>query len=178
MLTFQDVDKTLKNKRKAIKKAFEMFPSGVFSLTSDSFNSKEYSSFRVYLTDYSKFADIADYFYVKRATLFEYGSPRIINKNYWIYKSDFIVINLYIHILYNRFESSLLAKGNITVRLDNTISCGIKDWEDKYKILLSLLDNNKNEELVKKYKDEITKADIYLSKWRNDVRRELKECSS
>lgn len=172
MITCKEILESLDSKKEAIKKMYEMFPSATFEQDSNSYNSREFNGFYV-TTDIKKFTKLATNFYIQKESLFDYSRPKLIDKNWWIYKSSFFNVHLSLTMSFKYKDRT----ENIYVYFSghNGIGYGIGTWKKKYKSIHSLLNNNKNTELVLKYKSEVESANEELEKWEKAIKK-IKSC--
>lgn len=172
MITIKEIDKSFKSHKRAIKQMFELFPMAQFERSCSSHNDRDLKRFRVNGVPFENFAKKAHRVFVRKDELFDFGRPKIIEKDFHIYLSDFVRISMYCDIPYQVYGDYGKGKFDLLLSLEwsgNSYGIGLKDWKKNYKSVLSYFDKNPNGALVKEYRNQITEANTEVIRWRKKI---------
>lgn len=174
MITLKEIEKSFRSHKRAIKQMFELFPNAQFEQNSSSYNNRDFGAFRAYGVSFKEFAKIANRTFVVREELFDFGRPKIIEKEFFVYTSDFVRISMYFDIPYSIY-ANYGSNGDMEITLTmewsgNSKGIGLKDWKKNYEEILSYFDENPNKGLMREYREQITEANKEVVLWRKKIK--------
>ena len=167
MIKYNEIVKTLNNKKGAIKQLFEMFPNSTIEQQTSSYNARDFSSFYVNCK-FEEFVKVCNEFYINSDSLFNYGTPKIIGKKTWVYNSSFVTIRLSLCIPYKYRDKDSEENINVSWRDCQGKKIGLKDWKKEYKNIVKFMDEN--EKIASKYRKKIVDINDNYIKWKEAIK--------
>ena len=177
------INKTIKSYKTALKKITDVFPS--FRLGCGSFNGKDGLPLKMEVLGHNNL-DKANHVWIEIQELFNYGTPKIIPKNYNIRKYDFFKIGFYWHENFDIWGWNCAhadENGNITKKKELKVwvnqqisvhlsdkSFGIDNWEENQKKIVDIAD--KCQQSIKdQILKEVIKATNHISDWKASLQK-------